>query len=430
MKQQVAFLLFIVFSHSVFSQHIIIGKVVSSADQTPISHASVYINSTSKITYTDGKGQFTLTDFLVPCQLVISHVSYKLRTVEISESVNNMEVKLNERDIKLDTVEIQARDEDGIRLGKGSGKYKIRNRRRENYEEFVRYFLGSDKWGKAAILKDDPQLCFWHQTDTIYRTPDKSDTILLKYHKKLGDGYGWTNDSTKIFQSATNLHANTQSNIIMELPKLGYNVSIDMNDFCVGSINKQVRMTYAYYSCFLPRIDSIDNKNRDNIEQSRKEAYYNSAQHFFRSLFSHSSYKNGYLLAFDTGMYSWILPEKRKYCQIDSLISKVSTNTYAITGLKNKRINITYYCWNNNIPVDLTKEIRKNGSIHMPLNMYNEADNSYLFFQSDTCLVRTDGIALNNDILVGGRMGIKSAGASLPSDYEPAAIIDDKKEKK
>ncbi|MFM2291997.1 MAG: hypothetical protein RIS29_1810 [Bacteroidota bacterium] len=417
--------LFLMIGLSVSAQQVLRGKVFSAIDHKPLAKASVFINSTSRSTYTNDEGEFAITSFLYPCQLVVSHINYKREVVELLQSSDSIIVELEKSEIRLDTLEVKL-NEQNTSL-KGSVK-KLRNRRNENFNEFVKLFLGSDKWGKAAVIKNDPQLRFWHQIDTVYRSPDKSDTILLSLKKTLGNGYCWSKDSTQIIQYAEYLYANTLSGITMELPLLGYDVTIDLARFRVGELNDISKMDYAYYSCFVPRSDTLT-ISKKKIDQNRKEVYYNSTQHFFRSLFSHSLYKNGYLLAFDRLGYNWQSPEYRKYCKIDSLITRISDNTYLIKGLKNKRLNITYFCENNNVPLDLTREIRKNGSIHIPLGMYDETDNSYLEFQNDSCLVRADGIALNNDILIGGKMGVKSAGASLPIDYEPG-IADEKKKQK
>lgn len=414
------FILVLTISQSIFSQHIILGKILSSKSNTPIAHASVYINSTSNITYTNDNGEFNLTGFLLPCQLVVSHLSYHRKIIIIDKNINEELIYLDESINMLDTITV------GIEES-GGNKAKLKNKRTQNFKEFSEYFLGNDKWGKAAILEDNGQLKFWHHTDTVFRLPQKLDTVLLRYGKKLGNGYGWTKDSSMVFQYSQNLYANSESTITMKLPMLGYDVSIDLNEFMLGEIDGTVKMSYNYYSYFTPLKDSSSIKIA-KIERNRKEVYYNSTKHFFHSLFNHKLYENGYLTAFDVAVYSWMAPQLRKYSSIDSLCVKFSKNIYAITGLKGKKINITYYGGNYNKPMNLTNFFKK-GALKIPLAMYNEDDNSYIVFQSDTCMVRTDGIAINNDIVIGGQMGHKATGATLPIDYEPVNTNEKNKQK-
>lgn len=404
----------------VCSQNVIIGKIVSDKDKHPIQSVSVYINKSSKVTLSDAQGEFAFAGVLYPLELVVSCIGYERKVVNVLKDEGKLSIEMSELFTKLDTVEVEGSE--GPEGSKKHGRKRLKNLRADNFSEFKTLFLGDDKWGRAAVLKDNPVLRFWHQVDTVFRAPEKSDYVLLKYKRKLGNGYSWTADSSMVYQYSNNLYASSGSSIMLELPLLGYDVALDLEQFYSGEIDEKRKLGFSYYSCFTPRKDTLAISKAD-VEKNRQEVYYNSSQHFFRSLFSHRLYENGYLVAFDSNGYDWTLPEHRKYVCLDSLLVKLSENTYAITGLKGKKLRITYMSKNRYEPINLNAKRSKQGERRIPWSSWSDNLNSFLLFRSDTCLVRKDGITTDNLIVVGGKMAEKLAGAMLPTDYLPAETI-------
>lgn len=414
-------LLFLVGGKSAFSQNVVIGEVVSAKDKTPVVKASVYINTTSKVTLSGSDGSFAFAGVLYPFELVVSCVGYERQIVNVTKDEGKIRVELNEYLTKLDTVDVTGSEAEVGAIDKKKKKTRLKNMRAANFQEFKTCFLGDDRWGSAAVLKDNASLRFWHQVDTVFRAPEQSDFLLLKYHRKLGDGYAWTKDSSMVYQYSTNLYATSVAPIMMELPMLGYDVSLDLEQFHAGEMNEKRKIGYSYYSCFIPRKDTLTVAKAE-VEQNRREVYYNSVPHFFRALLNHQLYENGYLVALDKNGYDWTMPENRKYISIDSLVVKLSENTYAITGLKGKTLRITYFSGKHNAPLNLNAKINKKGERRIPWSSYNRELSSSFIFHSDTCLVRKDGITSDNRIVIDGKMAEKLAGAILPIDYEPAVL--------
>jgi hypothetical protein len=386
------------------AQNVLTGVVLSEIDNRPIPTASVYINGTIKGVYTDSKGHFTISELSFPCQLVVSHVAYDLRTISINATTpSSLTIKLFERTNQLIEVAVSGR-----------------SRRKQNVDNFKEFFLGKDKWGKKARLKNDSVLIFSRQTDTLIRKPNKTDTLLLKYNHAYGTNCQWSKDSTNIINYIDVFKAKTKYPLHIELPLLGYDVHVDLESFELKSNNKVKTREYRTYNRFVPFTNASE-QQKNFFEKNRQEVYYNSSRHFCKSIFDTRLQENGYLTAFDSFANDYTKLAARHFFDINQYVHFVNSNEIQIIGLKDKQIDVYYFCANRSKPIDLTSKKRISGSSAIPWASCDSKDNSYVTFKSDTCIIRRDGTIPDNNIMFGGKMGTKCGGTLLPNDYLPEA---------
>ncbi|MDP4271334.1 MAG: carboxypeptidase-like regulatory domain-containing protein, partial [Bacteroidota bacterium] len=376
--------------------------VLNEKTHQPVEFASVYINGNIQGTYTNAGGEFSISDVHIPCQLVVSRVGFELKTITIDKAISSrLLIYVAEKPMQLSGISVA-----------GSSK------RKQNIEEFKKTFLGNDYWGKHAELKGDSGLNFLHKTDTLFLNPDKSDTLLLQYKKTLGTGYGWTKDSTKVTQAVDMFCVKTISPVTVNLPLLGYDVIVDINNFMINSVNKRRTREYYIYSRFIPHSFSSE-QERIKIEKNRRDVYYNSSRHFCRALFNNQLKENGYLLSFGTFASDYLKPQSRSYIDIAPYLVRKSNDEIMLVGLKGKTLIISYFSQYKRGPVNLTNFKDKDGLLKTPWEYYSSEDKSYINITSDTCIIRRSGTLPEYNIIFSGKMASKCGGALLPDNYEP-----------
>lgn len=262
--------------------------------------------------------------------------------------------------------------------------------RQRNVDYFKATFLGYDTWGKHAIILNDSVLSFSKKTTrvpSLYASADQyGDSALSKTVER---------------EIEFNTYASSQ--IIVDMPKLGYTLHVDLVDFCVEKGTSWVTKTrYLGYYYYLP-YEFKNNRTTKKIDRNREEVYYNSSQHFCRALFSRSLSKNGYVVYEKDEK-----DDQKDYREfdIDSCLTSIDGEQVGITGLENQDFIIGYFQNNNGTPRDLETQ-RKTAYMKK----------SAIYFRSDTCVVTQNGIIPNNNILFSGEISMKGTGASLPADF-------------
>lgn len=368
-------------SLSGYSQNTITG-VVKNTNGDPIDLATVYINGSTKGTYTNRDGKFVLENRSIPAQLIVSHIGYKTHTLNIEQpGAVSVAIQLNEDNVLLEEI---------VATG-------VRSDRNENLTLFKKHFLGTDKYGKSAIIKNDSVLVF-----SMQKQKEKT---------------GYKEQEKTVFT------ATTTSPLIIEMPLLGYIVNVELVDFSVtetkGNYTGISHLGYFYFK----QMEITDNKKKTNIEKERKKVYYNSGQHFCRSLYDDALLQNGYLLIKEsynksTGKSDPDIP--------DFLSIKNESGQLLIEGLKDKIFSIFYYPGKNRNPRNLKEEINtKDNSkkLAKTLRNYVKKANSSLSssirFAADTCRINSGGTIPDNNIIFGGYISNNKTGGLLPDDYEP-----------
>jgi len=392
------FLLHILSSQSLPAQNTLTGIVLSEKDHKPIEFASVYINGTTKGAYTDSKGSFTISDASIPCQLVVSHLAYEVRLTSIEKiGSEKLTIYLMEKMNQLTGVSVS---------GTGMRKLVI--------NEFKEGFFGNDNWAKNALMKNDSVLYFSRRVDTIVRKANALELMALRKKVKINEKDTLPNKSSNIVSYIKVLTAKTKSPLLIDLPLLGYSVFVDLVSFNLKSQNLWADCDYWAYYRFIPHTAKSDIR-RARIVKNRKEAYYNSAKHFCRSLFENRLKENGYLIAIKSENDS---VKEIQYSDINAYINIAKPNEVQITGLKNKTIIIYYFCNYVGKPTDLSrKKIDSNFKNRWEFRDFENVSN--VIFKSDTCIIRSNGTIPDNNVLFSGKFATKRGGTLLPDDYLP-----------
>jgi len=321
------------------------GFVFNKNTKGPINSATVYINGTTLGTITDEKGYFVIPNVSAPCQLVVSCVGFEPLFVNIN-SVENQPINLliHEKATQLSTVTV---------MGKSN--------RKEYLVKFRSEFLGTDSWGDKAKILNDSVLNFIPTNDSVVSTSDFAAKSIVP--------------------------------IVVDLPALGYRVFVNLIEFTYHGKSGEIGECHYKGAFYFKAYESITPKQIKN----RKEAYYNSAKHFFKSLYEGKLMQNGYLTMRVVKSDSTQLT-KQYYDDLGSFCTNRKEETFQIQGLKNKWVQFIYFEDFNGKPVDLNA-IQRLDQVKLPdLNAWMVASKQYskrvmsmVLFLEDQCTVRNNG---------------------------------------
>ena len=362
------------------AQNTISGSVVNDRSRNFIEYASVYIDGTSNGTITDSKGRFIQKNINFPCRLVVSCVGFELKSFQLSKATEeNLNVVLKEQVKQLSEISV-------------AGK----NRRKQNLELFKKTFTGDDKWGKHARLAQDDGLLFENYSDTVRVNTQFKDA-----------------DYTQTFK------VKTKSALEVILPLLGYDAAVDIVSFVVKTSSFKQTTEYDMYTRFTP-YPLTSERQRNKIENNRREVYYNSSIYFCRSLFNNMLKQNGFvtLIKIHDGYFKQN-PKNTTEFDITPCIIKKSENEIAIIGLKGKTIGISYYYNSKQWPVNLESQLITDGRPVFPKRYSCNTHISTITFLSDTCILYRNGTIADNNIVFSGDMATYVGGRLLPLDYKP-----------
>jgi CarboxypepD_reg-like domain len=385
------------FSTLACSQNAISGYVLDKNTHKPIEIATVYVDGSTIGTMTDSKGHFTIKGISFPCHLVVSHLGYETKmTVMDSASLNDCSIFVKEKSISLAEVSI---------IDKSTREALI--------NLFKSNFLGDDKWGKGAILLNDSTLTFMRDSALI-NTEAKPN--FKNRHLK------WSADSLYFIDVVEIINVKAREQLIVDLPLLGYILQIDLVSFSYFKKNFNTICQFLGYFYFKP-YNNVNEKNAAKYERKRQETFYNSSQHFCRSLFKKDLKNNGFVTSerkVDEGG-----EEIGEYTiNLDSAIKYDNDNCIIIDGLNNIKYNIYYVGKSNGKPISLIN--KKKLEVGSDIEKWKNS-NYYLFtdqistitFLNDTCTIRSNGTIPDNNITFGGKIAEKKVGAMVPDDYEP-----------
>jgi hypothetical protein len=333
-----------------------------------VEFATVYINGTTIGTLCDKDGYFSLQlqGFILPCQIVVSHVSYCSKVVSVNENAAlNLTISLTPKVVELGQVYI---------IDKGL--------RKKNIKHFKDVFLGTDIWGKNAILENDSVLIF----DAEYYNRKTDDSSLI--------------GKLKIFK------VESTAPLKISLPLLGYDLQLDLISFIEKHSPdlKTTSISILGYYFFKPRETSSKSKE-NKYKRNRLKAYYYSPQHFTRSLYEKKLPENGY------NIRELVYSAENKEFVVNNFIPDscmvFTSDSAIISGLKNHIFKIDYYCNNRGFPVNPGER------------EFYATERSSISFLYDKCVIRKDGTRPGESIGFGPEIGSKRVGATLPSNYEP-----------
>jgi len=276
--------------------------------------------------------------------------------------------------------------------------------REKNVLEFKRLFLGADDWGEKAIIENDSILIF--ERNYVQKKISISDSIKIeiKYGGiKKKDILSWDADSSSItIRELLNFKVSASAPLIIDMPLLGYKLQVDLVEFNAQNIKGNLQYGSLGYYYFQPYKTDSKSKNK-KFKKNRQAVYFNSRQHFYRSLYANKLAQNGYRIIEKTDNNSTNI--KYEPIKIDTYLKPTKDGSKQIIGLKNKDLRVLYFRKTNGTPIDLS---RKKGSVYSPSSIY---------FLSDTCTIRSDGTIQDSNILFSGTIGNKRVGSLLPNDY-------------
>jgi hypothetical protein len=346
------------------------GTIKDTITNKNVEFAAVYVNGTTIGTVSDKYGNFSLQlqRISFPCQIVVSHISYCNKVISIDENTNvNLTIAVTPKVIELNQVTVVDK-----------------SLRKENIQHFKEIFLGSDEWGKNAILKNDSVLVF---NIEYYGSTDSCSPDLM--------------GKPKVYK------VESLAPLQIDLPLLGYDLRYDLVNFVEEfnpGLNTYFIHTLGYY--FYKTKETASKQKENKYIRNRLKAYYYSPQHFTRSLYSQLLPENGYYVYEITHSEKTNKILLNKYIPDSCLL--YTSDGAIIKGLRNHRFNIIYYCGYNGSPINLKV------STTAELTEYSE-----IYFLNDACAIRKDGTRPENSIVFGPGIGTKRVGATLPNDYDP-----------
>lgn len=341
------------------------GQVFNSADGKPVPFATVYVNNTTRGTITDTLGNFMISNVFLPCEIVVSHISFQSNNVSLpSDSLLPLDIQLQKdhKNIK----EVFILDDD------------LRQRNIQLFHDLV---IGKDKWGKKADFLNPDDLWF----DLIINEGDSMPR------------------SNRINQ----FKAYAIKPLQIKLPHFGYNLQFDLVAFKLYYEASLDKVIYTYKGYFYYQPDGNDRWIlRNRIRNNRLKAYYSSPRHFFRSLYTDSLTENGYAV-YDGFFHNYKYFNDDSLFSFDPYIKHLPDNQLQVSGLLGKVLYIEYYSASSKRPQDL--------NVNRPIY----PTRSRMMIASDLFHIRANGTSGNANVVFTGALGGKQLGAALPSDYWP-----------
>ena len=337
------------------------GRVIDYETGDPIEHLTVYVNGTTRGTTTDTEGRFVMEGIVLPCELVLSHVSYEVRLVTLADTagITLLDLRLKKKIIKLLEVTV------------------IHDRLREEYfSRFKGWFLGKDYQSQNAEILNDSALIF----------------IALE-----GEQFeAYSNEPLEIL-----------------LPETGYRVMTDLVHF---KLNYKEELSGFHCSIlgyfFFEEMAAQTRRQHREFARNRLETFYNTRLHFCRSLYNNQLAENGYKLTRicygenEDPSGDLFEPDYAYWYSNDLSGSSV----LHLADFPCRTFEISFYHKNRNKPIDLTY-------------LYAHPENrdlSRIRFLKDTIRIYPSGRVAENSILFNNTIGEKGVAWMLPDDYIPS----------
>ncbi len=339
------------------------GKVVDQESGEGVSYATIYVNGTTIGTSSNLEGLFRISRISLPCELIVSHVSYELQALYIEDTtqLSGINFELTKRILAINELTVIAD-----------------SARKDYLALFKDWFLGLNHIELGADILNDSALHF----------------IPL------------ANDQFEAYASQP---------LEVELPATGYRLKVDLVHFKllereeIGAYHCSI-LGYFYFEEIL----ADSRRKQRGIYRKRVESYYNSRLHFCRSLYNNKLQENGYLFSrvcFEEVEEEDDLNSLRKIDFSQLYLKEETGNTVLIlSDFRCPDFRISYYHRAGNKPVDL-----KHHYGH-PSNL----SASGLRFLKDTVRIYPSGRIPENSILFGGGIGDKGVATLLPEDYIPS----------
>ena len=374
-------------------QKTITGIVLDSLTQKPLPLATVYINGTTQGTTTDHDGRFELKVSSYPATVVFSFVGYRPQALDLTRNPGELKIMLS-TSFELPEVVV-------------SGKADEVDKKELDY--FKSMFLGDDRWGKNATIRNEKALMINASYQPInYIRRIKFSSFAKQFGSTdIVDTSIEFDDTVKVRKSVFTAWA--YEPLIIDLPLLGYVLYVDLVKFSVVQVNNVISCNILGYFYYKP-YEKLKKRQAERIEENRRKAYYGSSQHFLKSLAQDRLAENGYIFTIP----EQIVKRKRtismyKPVDIKKYMGSLGDSLMQIHDLKDNELKIKYYHRGNGTPVNFKE---KGPGIHL----YSESGMTLL---KDTCTFLKEGIIIDNNIRFTGNISKKRVASCLPNDYIP-----------
>jgi len=385
-------LICILFPFAVLAQNGIISGTVTNADsKKPLPRASVFLSNSAIGSATSEDGKYILSG-IRPGQytLVVSIIGYEeySKTILVGREPIKLDIELAQKPLQLREVVISS-----------SADWK------KNYEAFRKEFIGTDENAKYCEIQN-PHI------------------LNLEY-----------NPSKQL------LHADADEFLIVENKALGYRVKFLLNDFKIDKIAGLISREGQQVFEELPGSEA----QKKRWHEKREEAYYGSAMHFYRSLYTDKLAEEGFQIyrlsrylnperpeedvirrkiKYFTGIRRadsanyWIsLANKSKYYR-DNLI-KPALFTFEILN-RDEQQGLFDIHFQNYLYIVYTKKTDDvyNKDLYRPLDMPNYAV-SVVTLTAPYAIFDMNGIVVANAPIYEGTWSRDRLSDMLPVDYVP-----------
>ena len=338
------------------------GRVSNERTGLPVPTVTFYINGTSLGTITDPEGHFRIERVILPCELIFSHLSYKVQRVALSDTtrLGNLEVELYERVIELPEATVIQR-----------------SLRDENLRRFKLWFLGADHEEVGAEILND-------------------SLLLFSIHE---------NDQFSVEAAAP---------IEVYLPATGYHLRVDLIHFYL-KYSDEFRgyhcsiLGYYYFSPVEPNTGYGERR----IARARAESYYNSRMHFCKSLYHNKLLQNGYTFERDC------TPEARPEKDLASMPDFIASYENGGFGQPGRLMLTRFACYDYRIKYSYKGRNRPADLTYLDSNPMH-IRSSALTFLKDTVYIHPSGRVPENSMLFSGSIAKKGVAHMLPEDYIPS----------
>ena len=386
------YLFFLLFSITSFSQVLFEGVIKDAATKEVLQGASIYVPNSTRGTYSDFEGKFSLEIPITTKEIVISFVGYTTIKTSINLSDGkNLNKTIYLREIKNELNEVvfikQKQDKNWERM----------------FQVFKANFIGNSEIAREAEILNP------------------EDLILNE--ERLTGKYKLTANANKPLQIKNKI--------------TGYIISyelIQFNHIVIG--HNQIYTFYLGYP-FFKDITKEEKLNQKKIEKKRLEAYLGSSMHFIRALYNDKLQEEGFNLRELIKSRNPVYPSD---IEMEKILAEVKlTNDYSlIRKLPEKEIN---KLGTTLLPISkftLLENEKKFIKFDNYLNVtYTKAapDEKYLIFstkgesafqvsqlknEDEAVEYFADGNYYNPaNLFFFGYMGWKKVGDMLPFDYNP-----------
>jgi hypothetical protein len=386
------YFIFLFFSISSFSQVLFEGVVKDAATKEALQGASIYVPNSTRGTYTDADGKFSLELPITTKEIVISFVGYTtIKTnIDVSDGKNvNKTIYLREIKNELNEVVFikQKQDKNWERM----------------FQVFKTHFIGNSEIAREAEILNPEDLILNEE-----KTPGK---------------YKLTANANKPLQIRNKI--------------TGYLISYELIQFNHIVIGQNQIFTFYLGYPFFKDITNEEKLNQKRVDKKRLEAYLGSSMHFIRALYNNKLQEEGFNVR---ELIKSRNPEYPSDVELEKIMAEVKiTNDYSlIRKLPAKEINALGTTLLPASKFTIQENENKFLKFEHYLNVtYTKAapDEKYLIFSpKGESTFQVSQLKLENEpveyfsdgnyykpsnLFFYGYMGWKKVGDMLPFDYQP-----------